>query len=136
MNWRMLLMQPARRDRSLAPVNAGNNNAARIAIMAITTSSSMRVKAAGILNDGSSPNDEQRIAGSGSGLRSSDFVIVSSFDIRVWPFLGALSLGFGAFMARWFKGVPARGRNVAARFGFAGRPGKVGHWSVRPGWST
>ena|SRR5437773_2672285 len=41
----MLLLQAARRARSLALASAGNSNAARRAIMAITTSSSIRVNA-------------------------------------------------------------------------------------------
>src|SRR5213596_332922 len=41
----MLLLQAARRARSLALASAGNNNAARRAMMAITTSSSIRVNA-------------------------------------------------------------------------------------------
>src|SRR3954452_21292757 len=42
---RILLRQPARRARSLAVARVGNNMAASMAIMAITTSSSIRVKA-------------------------------------------------------------------------------------------
>ena len=44
MNWRILLRQAARRVCSLALLNAGNNSDARMAIMAMTTSSSMSVK--------------------------------------------------------------------------------------------
>src|SRR5947207_5020271 len=44
MNWRILLRQAARRACSLALLNAGNNSEARMAIMAMTTSSSMSVK--------------------------------------------------------------------------------------------
>src|SRR5439155_1566543 len=45
MNWRMLFRHDARRARSLAPLKAGSSNALRMAMMAITTSNSMRVKA-------------------------------------------------------------------------------------------
>src|SRR5262245_41482246 len=45
MNWWILLTQPVRLARSLALDKAGSSIAARIAIMAMTTSSSMRVKA-------------------------------------------------------------------------------------------
>src|SRR5438552_7010907 len=41
----MLLLQAARRARSLALASAGNSNAARRAMMAITTSSSIKVNA-------------------------------------------------------------------------------------------
>src|SRR2546430_416102 len=44
MNWWMLLRQEARRARSFALLNAGNSSAARMAMMAMTTRSSMRVK--------------------------------------------------------------------------------------------
>src|SRR5207244_7495806 len=44
-NWRTLLTQPLRLARSLAPDKAGNNMAARIAIMAMTTRSSINVNA-------------------------------------------------------------------------------------------
>ncbi len=42
---RMLLLQAARLDFSLADASTGNNNPARIAIIAITTSNSINVKA-------------------------------------------------------------------------------------------
>jgi hypothetical protein len=41
----MLFTQPVRLARSFAPASAGSNNAARIAIIAITTSSSINVNA-------------------------------------------------------------------------------------------
>src|SRR5262245_30125239 len=44
MNWRRLLEQLTRLARSLAAANAGRRGAARDAMMAITTSNSMRVK--------------------------------------------------------------------------------------------
>src|SRR5690348_6214758 len=43
--WRMLLLQAVRLPRSLAPAKTGSNMEARIAMMAITTSSSIRVNA-------------------------------------------------------------------------------------------
>src|SRR5437868_6078617 len=46
MNCRMLLTHPVRLARSFAPDKAGNSMAAKIAIIAITTSSSIKVKAA------------------------------------------------------------------------------------------
>src|SRR5437899_3228441 len=44
-NWRMPLLQVVRRARSLDPARAGSNSAARMAIMAMTTSNSIKVKA-------------------------------------------------------------------------------------------
>ena len=49
MAWRMLLLQAARLAFSLAEANAGSSIAARIAMIAITTSSSMSVKASLLL---------------------------------------------------------------------------------------
>ena len=43
--WRVLLMQEIRIARSFALLKAGNNIAAKIAMMAMTTNSSIKVKA-------------------------------------------------------------------------------------------
>src|SRR5688572_27644098 len=48
MIWRTLLRQRARRARSLPTESAGNKSEARIAIIAITTSNSISVKAVNV----------------------------------------------------------------------------------------
>src|SRR5437773_1253710 len=45
MHWRMLFLQTTRWAFSFAPASAGNSIAARMAMMAITTSSSIKVNA-------------------------------------------------------------------------------------------
>src|SRR5436190_6192870 len=67
MNWRMLLLQLVRRARSFEPERAGKSNEARIAIIAMTTRSSINVN-----------------AGPGSEARAEDALSVFEPPIHFW----------------------------------------------------